>query len=95
MPPKAGKKNTPKTKQKKKIETDSSEAEVEEREEKREEKKKSQKSKSKDDEIEIIPIIYDITDSEHPLIHLNRKPASVDISKICEKLDREEVISYL
>ncbi|RNA42064.1 hypothetical protein BpHYR1_016406 [Brachionus plicatilis] len=80
MPPKGQKKkkNPPKTK-KKKNETDSSKIEP-------------QKPKPKDDEIEILPIIYEVPDIDHQFHHLNKKPASVDISKICEGLDKEENI---
>ncbi|CAF1137168.1 unnamed protein product [Brachionus calyciflorus] len=66
---------------------DSSESEVHEREE----LKKNSKQKPKEDEIEIIPIIYEIPDEKHPFFHLNKVHASVDISKICERMDMEEV----
>ncbi|RNA36809.1 hypothetical protein BpHYR1_007416, partial [Brachionus plicatilis] len=82
------KKNPPKTKKK-------NETEVEEREETREEKNKPQKPMPKDDEIEIIPIIYEVPDIDHPFHHLNKKPASVDISKICEELDKEEATKFI
>ncbi|CAF1072608.1 unnamed protein product, partial [Brachionus calyciflorus] len=75
-------------KPKKNEETDQSD--ISNSEEEVEVKKISQK-KSKDDEIEMIAIVYDIPNSKHPFYHLNEVPSSVEISKVLDSTERNEI----
>ncbi|RNA39129.1 hypothetical protein BpHYR1_043278 [Brachionus plicatilis] len=55
-------------------------------------KQKTKKKVKKEEFVEIISIAYDIPNPNHPFHHLHEKISSVDISKINDKLDKDELL---
>lgn len=52
--------------------------------------KRNEEIKKKNDEIEVA-IVCEIPEQKHPFHHLHKVHSTVDISKICENLDKDEV----
>ncbi|RMZ94798.1 hypothetical protein BpHYR1_019802 [Brachionus plicatilis] len=74
----------PTKKQARKKETSSSDSD--------DQKQKTKKKVKKEELVEIISIAYDIPNPNHPFHHLHEKISSVDISKINDKLDKDELL---
>ena len=52
---------------------------------------KAAPKKTKDEEVEMIAIEYVIPNKKHPFHHLHEVPSSVEVSKLLDKIDREDV----